>query len=396
MLMQPQKVTQDLAKQHNKRLILKTIYDEEPLSRADIARSTKLTRTTVSNVVSELMEEGLVQESGQAPSGGGKPPTLLQMIPDARNVIGVDLSGEELRGTVYDLRGEALHQLTMPLLAETGQDVLEDLYQLLEQLADKAAAPLLGIGIGTPGLVNAQEGIIHVAVHLNWEDVPLRQLLEERFQLPVYVVNDSQAAALAQHTFDNEAAVNDIAVVKVGRGISAGIILNGQLHHGGNNSGASEIGHVRVVEGGELCACGHFGCLETVAGNKAVLRWANMIAQTNPQATLPADQPLTIEEVIQAYHAGDQTLKPVIEQVGRYLGISVVNLVTILNIPQIVLAGDIARFGEDLLPPLQQEITSRTLPAIAAKTKVRLSALGSDIVMQGAAALLLTNELRVI
>ncbi|MCA9979631.1 MAG: ROK family transcriptional regulator [Anaerolineales bacterium] len=395
------KVTRNQAKQHNLQLILRIIYEAREISRADVARTTGLTRTTVSNAVNELLEEGLVAELGQAPSGGGKPPTLLQVVDTARQVIGVDLGHTILQGAVFDLRGRVVHHVRRPLgETKSGTAVLDLVYDLITDLINLADRPLLGIGIGTPGLMDAQEGIIFQAVNLGWHNLPLRELLETRFDLPVYLVNDSQAAALAQYTFANEEREPGLVVMLAGRGISAGIILNGQLYHGTNNTGASEIGHVRVVEGGELCTCGHFGCLETVASERAVVRWARKVAESNPFSSLAqfANTPeqVTFETVLAAFEAHDPAVTPLIHEVGRYLGMAAANLVGILNLRRIVLAGSLARFGDGLLEPMTQEMRQRSLAALANKTEVQVSALQEQVVMLGAAALLLTHELGVV
>lgn len=393
------KISRSQAKQHNLQLVLRVIYEAGEISRADVARSTKLTRATISSTVADLIEEGLVTEVGQAPSGGGKPPTLLQVVDNARQVIGLDLGHTVLQGAVFDLRGRVLHHVQRPLgeLDMAGNTaVLNLVYDLIAELITLADRPLLGIGIGSPGLMDAQEGVIFQAVNLGWQNVPLRALLAERFDLPVYLVNDSQAAALAQYTFANEDKEPGLVVMLVGRGISAGIILNGQLYHGTSNSGASEIGHVRIIEGGDLCSCGHFGCLETVASERVLLRWAQNVAHANPQSGLGLPAELTLERVLAAFEAGDTAVSPLIQEIGRYLGMAAANLVGILNLRRIVLAGSMAQFGAGLLEPMTQEMRQRSLAALAHRTEVEVSPLGKQIVMLGAAALLLTNELGVV
>lgn len=393
-----QKVTANETKQYNQSLILRLIYEAQEVSRADLARVTGLTRATVSNVVNELMDIGLVAELGQAPSAGGKPPTLLEIIPSARHVIGVDLGGLVWQGTVYDLRGQRQYRATRTIGNQTGEQLLTILYDLLDELLQHNTRPLLGIGIGSPGLMDAQEGVIHQAVNLGWRNLPLRQLLNERYQLPVYLVNDSQAAALAEYTFANQGRQSSLVVMLAGRGISAGLVINGQLYHGPNNSGASEIGHVRVVEGGELCRCGNFGCLETVASEHTLIRWARTAAQNHPQsylAQLNLDQ-IDVRSLIEARHAGDTFIDPLISQAGRYLGMAVANLVGILNMRQVVIAGSLARLGDALLTPMRLELKQRTLSALVDKTEVKVTMLGDEIVMLGASALLLTNELGVV
>lgn len=393
------KATRHHTKNHNKRLILKTIYDQSQVSRADVARHTGLTRTTVSSTVSELMEVGLVEEIGPGSSAGGKPPTLLRVVDASRQLIGLDLANREFRGAVFDLRGTPLHRVSVPVDDETGEGALSLVYELIDRLLPLADSPLLGIGLGTPGLMDIRRGIIRKAVNLGWYDLPLPALLAERYRLPVHLANDSQVAALAEYTFGESQGSPNLIVLKVGRGTSAGIILNGRLYQGAN-AGASEIGHVRVVEGGEPCLCGNFGCLETVAGSRAIVRQAQAIAQANPGSLLhryaASPEAITTDTILQAVEAGDETLRQIIGQVGRYLGLAVANLIGAFNIQHIVIAGSLARFGETLLDPIRQEMQERASALITAENQVTMSSLGQDIVILGAAALLLSQELEVV
>jgi glucokinase-like ROK family protein len=390
-----QKATREQTKSHNQRLILKTVYDQTQTSRADIARLTGLTRPTVSTAVAELIEEGLVEEVGQGQSEGGKPPVLLRVIDNSRCLIGVDLANSEFRGAVTDLRGRIRHRETLPVDDHDGQAALELVYELVDRLVVVADSPVLGIGLGSPGLMDAQRGLVRKSVNLNWTDLPLRDLLTARYNLPVYIANDSHVAALGEYTFGSH-HLNNLVVVKVGRGVGAGIVLNGQLHYG-DGSAAGEIGHVKVVDDGELCRCGHHGCLETVTSSRAIITRARAVAQQNPQSTLhrfaATPEAITTETVLQAFEAGDEDVQQIITEVGRYLGLAVANLVGVLNIQHILIGGRTARFGQTLLEPIRQEMCCRSMGLLAEQTSIGLSSLGEDIVIQGAAALLLSNEL---
>jgi len=401
------KLTQDQTKLHNRQLVLRIIY-ESAVSRADIARATGLTRTTASQAVAELMEEGLVADGGQGPSAGGKPPRLLHIVGDARYAIGVDVSGYEVQGSVFDLRGRVVQRLSLPMPSASGgaagsrngDAALDLVYLLLDQLIAVADRPLLGVGLGIPGFLDAQQGIIHQAVNLGWHELPLGNLLEQRYDLPVYLANDSQAATLAQYTFGNDDREENLAVLLVDRGISAGLVVHGELYLGGGYSGASEIGHLRVVEGGELCACGHYGCLETVASQGAVLRQAKTIYANHPNSKLrrfaPDAASVDMEAFIRACEAGDESLAQIVSQIGHYLSIAVSNLVTVANIPLVVLAGSVAALGDDLVQAITSEMQQRLLSMLAERTRVKVSELGEEIIMLGAAALPLANELGIV
>jgi predicted NBD/HSP70 family sugar kinase len=272
-------------------------------------------------------------------------------------------------------------------------------FELVDALIAKAGSPLLGIGIGTPGLVDAPRGVVRKAVNLEWQDLPLSDLLAARYQLPVYIANDSHVAALGEYTFGRYHNLTNLVVVKVGRGISAGLVLNGRLYYG-DGSGAGEIGHVVLVENGEPCMCGHCGCLETLVSSRAIIRQAREIARQNPQSLLnqlvSRPEAITTGIARQAFDMGDPDLEAVIENVGRYLGIAVAQLIGVVNIETVVIAGSVAQFGPKLLESIRREMQRRAMEMLARPTQVKLSELGQNIVVQGAAALLLANELGIV
>ena len=400
MVIGKQKLTRDESKLHNQRLALKLIYTQGEISRADIARATGLTRTTVSATAVELMEAGLVEEVGHGPSAGGKPPTLLRVIVDARYMIGIDLSGTPFQGAVFDLRGNIVQRSAVQPAPSNDPMTLEPVWSLVDTLLSATDRPILGIGVGLPGLIDGRQGVVQQAVNRGWRDLPLGDLLQQRYGLPVYLTNDSQAAALAEVAFANPTGVRDLAVILIDQGISAGIVIDGRVYQGGNRLGASEIGHVRVVEGGEPCACGHFGCLETVASLGAIVRRAQTIYGNRPESILhqlvqQADD-INLGVIFQAHQAGDRALAELISQVAHYVGLAVANLVSTLNIPLVVLAGSITELGDALLAPLTAELHQRVLPELAERTQLGVSAQGAEVVMRGAAALVLAEELGVI
>jgi predicted NBD/HSP70 family sugar kinase len=380
-----EKATREFTKQHNSRLVLKTIYEQDVISRAELARLTHLTRATVSNIVADLIDEELVVETGLGPSIGGKPPRLLNFAGDARQMLCLDLSTSYFRGAWVNLRGMIRSQVQIPVDGRTASTALSLVYELVDQLVAQNHLPILGIGIGTPGLVDSEQGIVQEAVNLGWHELPLKTLLEQHTGRPVYIANDSHLAALASYTFDPHNSQN-LALIKAGRGIGAGIVLGGQLHYG-DGFGAGEIGHVVVVEDGELCSCGNRGCLETVASIRGILQ---QVARQSGQATP------TWDEVVQAVQQGDGMMEAILQQAGAHMGTAVAHLIAILNIKQIVLAGQLTRAGEPFLAGVRTAVQQRVLPAVAAGTNICCTTLGDDIVLMGASAFVLKQQLGVI
>jgi glucokinase-like ROK family protein len=391
-----QKATRKQTKAHNSRLVLKTIYDRGQISRADIARATRLTRTTVSDLVAGLMDQGLVEEVGHGPSAGGKPPILLSVIEDARHVIGIDLASHEFRGAVINLRGHIRHRISVPLQHQDGAAALSLVCGLVDGLIGATDSPLVGIGIGTPGLMDPIHGVVRRAVNLDWQDLPLRDLLQARYDLPVYVANDCQVAALAEYTFGTHNGAQNLVVIKIEHGIGAGIVLHGQPFYG-DTLGAGEIGHVTVIENGQVCRCGNVGCLETVANVPAILQQARAIAQNDPQSLLRQfaanPEEITLDTVCQALEAGDPAVQQEISEIGHYLGLAIANLVGVLSVRRVLIAGSVTQLGQALLDSILRELVQRALALVAEETEVGMSAMGPDIVILGASALVLTNEL---
>jgi N-acetylglucosamine repressor len=375
------KATHAKTRAHNERLILGTIYDHGPISRAEVARWTGLTRTTVSDVVSGLLQEGLAREIGRGPSTGGKAPIMLEVTDDARHLIGLDLGEKVFRGAIVNLRGEIVRAIEVPFDDRDGGDALARVYSLVDHLLAASDRAILGIGIGTAGLIDTTVGTVLQAVNLDWRDVPLGILLRRYTSLPVYVANDSQATALAEHVFGRPRTSN-LVVVKVGTGIGAGLILDGSLFQG-DGFGAGEIGHVTVRPNGLECRCGRLGCLETVASSRAIL--ARLAALQDPPATLT--------DAVAAARAGNRAVLRVVRESGEAVGLAVAWLVATLNVERVVLVGSVAEFGEPWLDAVRSTMRRSALPLLANPTTVEIGSLGEDGVVLGASALLMTREL---
>ncbi len=374
------KATLRETREHNERLVLATIYDESIVSRADLARQTKLTRTTVSGVVDGLIESGLVREVGRGPSSGGKAPILLAIPDDARLLIGVDLGDRTFSAATVNLRGEILHRVEVPSEDADGAEAMELALGLIQQVLAAARGRVLGIGIGAPGLVDTTDGTVIQAVKRSWRGLALGSQVAQRFGLPVYVANDSQAAALADHVFGSGRTSNSI-VIKVGEGLGAGLVLNGSLFQG-DGFGAGEIGHTVVDRPGQPCRCGRSGCLETVASVRAVLtRLAGRLGR-----------PVSFDEAVAGSDAGDPDVRATVLEAGGHLGVAVGGLIGALHVRRIVLAGPMAAFGDPWLAAVREAAYASALATLAADTSIELGGI-DDIVVLGASALLMTREL---
>ncbi len=371
------KATHQQTKQHNRDLVLRTLFANDTISRAEIARVTKLTRTTVSDAVAGLLAEGLVQEVGFGSSLGGKNPILLSVVGDSRYLIGLNLAQDKFIGAIVNLRGEIKETVELPVQNGNGEQALESVYKILDALLERKWKPIVGIGVGAPGLINTREGIVVNAVNLEWRDLPLANLLEARYHLPVKVLNDSQATAIGEYVYGGEHNPDgNLVVVNVKHGIGAGILINGRLFQG-DGGGAGEIGHVVVRENGAQCRCGKRGCLETIASARAVVERAGMDS---------------LDAVETAYRAGDTQVERIVLEAGHYLGTSLAGLIGTLNIQKIVLTGDMTRFGAAWLEAVNRSMQDAALTRMAEGTRLEIGKLDFRGCILGASAFLLLDD----
>jgi N-acetylglucosamine repressor len=376
----PIKATLRETREHNERLVLATIYDAGRTSRADVARVTGLTRTTVSAVAEGLIAEGLCREVGRGPSTGGKAPILLEVPDAARLLVGVDLGDRIFTAATVNLRGEIIDRLDVPSEDADGEDALRLALEVIGGIVGRAGGPILGIGIGAPGLVDRGVGTVIQAVKRDWRQLPLGPIVAQRFGLPVHVANDAQAAGLAEHVFGTVRGVN-LVTIKVGQGIGAGLVLNGELFEG-DGFGAGEIGHTVVDPNGDLCRCGRRGCLETLASARAIL----------DRLSAECGRPISMDEAAEMFRMGDEAARRIVLAAGSSLGGALAAIVGMLHVRRIVLAGTLVVFGEDWLAAVASAASERALAALTQDTTFEIGRM-DDVVVLGASALLMTREL---
>jgi predicted NBD/HSP70 family sugar kinase len=382
------KTTKHDARRRNLQAALQSVYREGTTTRAHIARLTGLTRAAVSDLIAQLVQAGLIREVGPGVSSGGKPPTLLTLNPGGRDIVAIDLSRQPFAGALVDLEGRMHHRTWGRKAGLRGRAAIREVFQLVGSLVEAASAPVLGVGIGTPGIVDLGGAVVE-ASNLRWHGVPLQDELGARFALPIRVANDAHAAALAE--FGSRPGFN-LVVVKVGVGIGAGIVVNGHLYRG-DRPGAGEIGHIRVVnDDGILCTCGNVGCLETVASVPSILRRAASASG----ARAPDDAEVAWDAGKLSRLLGREALQEALAEAGRSLGTVLAHLVAILDIHQIVIAMELEGAEQDLLDAVRAEVDARVLPSLASVVEFSSTTHGSDLVLVGAAALVLSEELGVV
>lgn len=361
------KLLQEDTRRHHRSLLLQQLFREGPASRADLARTTGLTRVTVSDLVGDLVADGLVEELGApAESRVGKPPTLVGLAADSTHIIGIDLSANDrMTGAVINLAGEVQARHEVEIDGARGEAAEALVHRLANELIAMTDRPVLGVGVGSPGVVDAAGTVID-APNLEWSETPLASSLAAELGLPVFVANDANTAVLGEHTF-GESGDGGLMVLRVGTGVGAGLVLGGSLLHG-HLGAAGEIGHVVVDPAGERCACSRTGCLETV---------------------------LAVPRLRRRLEEYDGDAADVLTETGALLGAALAPVVGTLNLHELVLSGPAELLDGPLREATHRTICERTMPVSSEGLTVRTSKLGEDVVLVGAAVLVLSGQLGV-
>ncbi|MBT2484443.1 MULTISPECIES: ROK family transcriptional regulator [unclassified Microbacterium] len=363
------RITTKALPEHNRRrnraMLLQTLFHEGPRSRADIARGSGLNKVTVSAIVGDLIEQGILVEAGHSTDVRvGKPATLVAIDDDSRSVISLDLSDAlSFRGAVMNLRSRASHQLQVDVRTERGDAAIARVMALAEELLAQAPAPVLGIGVGSPGVVD-RTGVVRFAPHLGWFHADLRGALSERFGLPVHVVNDANGMALAVHTF-RENDGRSILIVTIQRGAGAGLIVGESLIDGMDFT-AGEIGHVVVDPRRETdCLCGRAGCLDSIVAVPAIRRRLD---------------------------AGEDR-QVVMDDAADALAAAVAPIISLLGATHVVIVGPEDVYDEDFARRTREHLAERTFPSTTSSIGVDIASDGGLLALQGPLVAVLSAEL---
>jgi predicted NBD/HSP70 family sugar kinase len=409
-------------KAHNLRAVLLTLLHNGPTSRAHLAQLTGLSTTTITNLVSELLAQDIVSEAGREAPGegreanarnsGGRPATLIRIVPAARCAVGVHFGVDTLRAGVTDLFGNLICYRVQPHSADAPvAEVLEKALALAEEVIAAGCGrreSLVGIGVGASGLVDPETGVNVLAPNLGWRDVPIRDAFRRRLELPVFVDNNVRAMALAEAMFGVGRGVNALAFVYGRVGVGAGFVVGGQVYRG-SRAGAGEIGHTTAIQaGGAPCRCGNTGCLETLISEPELVRQAQVLAARAPDSILasrlnaaPASVPgppsgsgngnsdSPLERLFAAARDGDREALALLEERASYMGTALANLVNLIS-PDMIILGGLFAAGQDLLlPRIEETMRRRSFAGLGEAVALRVSTFGQEVGVIGAAALAL-------
>lgn len=323
--------TAGLPRDLNRVAVLRLLGAAGPLARTTIARELGLSPATVTSVTRELLRRGIVREAAQLPSNGGRPPVLLELVGGAATAFGVKIAPDHLVGVRVNLDADVLdrHELKFDA-AKSGAP--ERIAKILGDWVAGAPgnAPLLGIGLGVPGVVDAKKATVN-APNLGWRDVALSAILQQRLQVPVLVDNDVNTLAVSERLYGRGRGFENFVTVTIGRGVGLGIVAGGDIYRG-SGGGAGEFGHVSAADDGAPCSCGRRGCLETVVADPALVRQARAAGLLTSRQGIARLRALA--------DAGNEGACAIFGAAGTVLGRAVANLANVLSPGLVLVSGE--------------------------------------------------------
>jgi glucokinase-like ROK family protein len=348
-----------LVKKMNKHIVLNIIRENENISRAEIAKITGLNKATVSALVDELIEEHFVSESGIGVSTGGRRPLMLRFNEEAGSLIGIELGVNYIYAILTNLDATIIWEKTCffsPI--EKQETIIEKIISIIDEAihhAPNSPYGVMGIGIGVPGIVNKEEGLVVFAPNLHWDHVSLAAVLQKQWpDYPIIIENEAKLAALGEKWFGAGKDFTNLVYVSAGIGIGSGIIIHNQLYRGIDGI-AGEVGHHVIDIHGIQCSCGNYGCWEMYASEKYIKR---RLEQENKHSLL---KDFSIEKICLLAESGDRQMAQILEEVGRYLGIGLLNIIYAYNPEAVIIGNTIGKAGKWVLEPARDEVQKRLL-----------------------------------
>jgi predicted NBD/HSP70 family sugar kinase len=379
---------QTIARKYNRAQILNRLRLQGALSRADLAKQTGLTRSTISRIINDLCAEKLVHEIDSSQNDRGRPAILLSLNPKSGAAIGLEIGVHFISILLTDFLSTPIWRKHLVLQDNASSDnYIEKAEELIREAFNLAAEndlPLMGIGVSVWGMVNYLDHLIHFAPNLHWRDIPLEKKWVDLFHVPVYVENDANASGLGEYYFGAGKKIEDFIYLSMDIGIGSGIISKGRLFRGASGY-AGEIGHITIDPNGSLCSCGKRGCLETMAGRHVIeQRYETLSKETN----------FTLEKIIQRGQAGDPIAKKIFAEVGESLGIGIGNMANLFNPSGVILGWSLGQAFNLLLPGIDAGLQKSILPDLRQNLILIPSMNGSDDSLLGCIALVLDEIIR--
>ena len=371
------------------------LYDSAPISRAELVKITGLNKATVSSLIAELIETRCVLEAGIGESNGvGRRSLLLDVNPARGCIVSGEIGADFVSVICANFATEIVwREKENREGGGSPEAVIARTVELLRaaQVAGCAkGAPLLGLALGVPGLVNLESGTLLYSTNLEWRNIPLQEIISRHFQTTVYLDNSATLAALGEQYFGVAEGYRDVLYLNAGVGLGGGMVLEGRLY-GGAAGFASEFGHMTMDPEGELCKCGNRGCWETQVGQSALFRQIRQAIEGGAASRLAEmvnDNPdqLTVQIVAEAARSGDSVALAALQQVGRHLGIGIASLVNALNPELVVLGGTLSEAGDLFMETVRDEVGRRALYWNRETARIEIAKYEADATVMGGIA----------
>lgn len=378
-------------KSFNKHAALDLIrFSGAGMSRTELAEQMGLTRAAVSLIVNDLLESRVVMEAESRSVPSGRPPIVLEINPERGLVGAIDMGATHMSIAVADFAARIHQETEIAIDIKDGPEVCIALAdRMLKQILASqglSVSHLSAIGVGVPGPVITEAGmVVSPPIMPGWDHYPIRASLEKAWGCPVTLNNDAELGALGEWAYGAGRGEKNIAYIKVGSGVGAGLILNKQIY-GGTTGAAGEIGHLTIDENGPLCNCGNHGCLEAFAGGHAIARQGQALAQSGKRtllASLPVES-ITAQEVAEAARRGDLHAQEILSRAGTYIGIAIAGLINLFNPSVVIIGGGVAQVGDMLTTPIRQAVRERAMRASEQGVRITTAMLGRRSVLIGA------------
>lgn len=360
------------------------------LSRTDLAEEMGLTRAAVTIIINDLISSGIIVETESRTTTSGRRPVVLEINPLHGLVAAIDMGANHLAVALGDFSARILEEVEIDFRIEDGPEkCLEEADRVLKELlAKRALTPesLCGVGVGVPGPVIADQGMVMAPpIMPGWDRFPIRATLEQQWKTAVTLNNDAELGALGEWAYGAGRGERNLAFIKVGSGIGAGLMINQQIYCGTTGS-AGEIGHLTVDENGPLCMCGNHGCLEAFAGGHAIASQAAKLVASGKRTLLSEKRraALTAQDVAEAARRGDLPAQEILERSGTYIGIAIAGLINLMNPSTVIIGGGVAQVGDLLTGPIRQAVRERSLRASEHGVRITTAMLGRRSSLIGA------------
>ena len=348
-----------MAKTRNKRIVLDLIRTRCPISRTQLASVSGMNKATISGIVGEFIRRGIVREVGSGASAAGRKPVLLSFVADSAYVIGIVLNVDHARLVVTDLEAEVVCQRKEALRDTSAEAVLRQVAAMVERAEAECAGAtgrIAAIGVGVPGFVDFESGVVIHTPNMNLSSINVKQYLEMRFHIPVFVDNSANVAAFGERLFGAGRHFEHFVYLSVSTGIGAGIVMNGELQRGAVGF-AGELGHMIVEPHGLPCTCGGQGCLEVYGSLKALYRQVARALGEDPECYRPDILPA----VVAAADSGERFAVEGLHAIGFYLGVGIAGIACAFN-PQAVLVGNEIAVAEKWVMPVVETVVHTRCP----------------------------------